>query len=64
MEILADTAVKIVIIQQSNSGLAVPKSFNHFKLINNQFIKDKVKLMGVTLGNTYPGYQVAIYERQ
>jgi hypothetical protein len=64
MEILADTAVKIVIIQQSNSGLAVPKRFNHFKLINNQFIKNKVKLMGVTLGNTYPGYQVAIYERQ
>jgi len=59
-----DTAVKYEISQQLYSGFAVPKPEAGFKLIRNNFITKHPKLGKIPLGNTYPWFQTAVYERE
>ncbi|AMR32953.1 hypothetical protein A0256_16775 [Mucilaginibacter sp. PAMC 26640] len=62
--ILNNVSVKFMLIQQSNSGLLKPKVYPRFKLVKNGFNTDNVKVWHLTLGNTYPGHQTAVYERE
>jgi len=59
-----DTAVQYEISQQLYSGSTEPKPENGFKLIKNNFIIKHPKLWKIPLGNTYPWFQTAIYERK
>lgn len=59
-----DTAVKYEISQQLYSGSNEPKPENGFKLIRNNFISKHPKLWKLPLGNTYPWFQTAVYERK
>ncbi len=59
-----DTAVKYEISQQLYSGSNEPKTENGFKLIRNNFITKHPKLGKLPLGNTYPWFQTAVYERK
>ncbi|MGI4805973.1 MAG: hypothetical protein ACRYFL_14500 [Janthinobacterium lividum] len=60
-----DTAVQYEISQQLYSGSNEPKPENGFKLIKNNFITKHPKLLGkLPLGNTYPWFQTAVYERK
>ncbi len=59
-----DTAVKYEISQQLYSGSNEPKPENGFKLITNNFIIKHPKLGKLPLGNTYPWFQTAVYERK
>ncbi|RYY07959.1 MAG: hypothetical protein EOP43_01650 [Sphingobacteriaceae bacterium] len=59
-----DTAVKYEISQQLYSGSNQPKPENGFKLIKNNFITKHPKFWKIPLGNTYPWFQTAVYERK
>ncbi|MDB5286060.1 MAG: hypothetical protein JWR05_1009 [Mucilaginibacter sp.] len=59
-----DSSVKFLLIQQSNSGQLKPADHPGFKLIKNEFAVNNIRLWKILLGNTYPGYQIAIYERK
>ncbi|MGI4020464.1 MAG: hypothetical protein ACRYFA_03085 [Janthinobacterium lividum] len=55
--------VQFIIFQQSNSGLNNAPEISGFKLIKNGFIPDHPMIGRFKIGNTYPWYQTAIYER-
>jgi len=57
-------AVQYEISQQLYSGSNEPKAEIGFKLIRNNFITKHPKLGMLPLGNTYPWFQTAIYERK
>ncbi|WP_419803563.1 hypothetical protein [Mucilaginibacter sp.] len=59
-----DTNVQYEIVQQLYSGSNEPKPETGFKLIENNFIKKHPKFWKIPLGNTYPWFQTAVYERK
>ncbi|RYY07908.1 MAG: hypothetical protein EOP43_01830 [Sphingobacteriaceae bacterium] len=52
-----------IIMQQSNSGQSMPPVIPNYKLIKNNYIQEHPMFFNVKIGNTYPFYQTAIYER-
>jgi len=56
--------IQYVIYQQSNSGLSTPPNLPGFKLIKNGFIPNHPMFWKIKIGNTYPYYQIAIYEKE
>lgn len=59
-----DTTVQYEISQQLYSGTIEPKPEIGFKLIRNNFISKHPKIWKLPLGNTYPWFQTAVYERK
>jgi hypothetical protein len=59
-----DTSIQYFMSQQLYSGFNEPQPQPGFKLIKNQFIIKRPKLGKIPLGNTYPWFQTAIYERK
>lgn len=60
-----DTTVKYIVFQQIYSGEPSPRQLPGFKIIKDSFVRQNVKLWGISLGHTQqPGYQTAIYERE
>jgi len=57
-------SVQFEMVQQLYSGQAEPAPHPGFKLISNNFINKKPKLGKIPLGNTYPWFQTATYERK
>ncbi|MXV16421.1 hypothetical protein [Hufsiella ginkgonis] len=62
-QIPSDTAVRFLMVQQSYSGRLEPEVYPGFHIIKDGFIRQNVRLAGLKISNTYPGYQIAIYER-
>ena len=58
-----DTTIKYLLVQQAYSGAVDPQPQQGFKLIKNQFITNRPKLGKLPLGNTYPWFQTATYQR-
>ncbi len=58
-----DTTIKYLLVQQAYSGAIEPPPLPGFKLIKNQFINKRPKLGKLPLGNTYPWFQTALYQR-
>ncbi|RYY07637.1 MAG: hypothetical protein EOP43_02695 [Sphingobacteriaceae bacterium] len=58
-----DTSIQYLMFQQAYSGLGEPPLLPGFKLIKNQFITDRPKIGKLPLGNTYPWFQTATYQR-
>ncbi|MVN21861.1 hypothetical protein [Mucilaginibacter arboris] len=56
--------IQFIILQQSNSGQNVAPQIAGFKLIKNGFIPEHPKFGKIQIGNTYPYYQTAIYEKE
>lgn len=56
-------ALQYIILQQSNSGQVTAPIIPNYKLIKNSFITDHPAFLSFKIGNTYPFYQTAIYER-
>jgi|GEM_PF-5463116 len=63
-DISGDRSIKYFLFQQNYSGLQIPNPLPGFKLKVNGFNPEKIKLWGLSLSNTSPGYQIAIYERE
>lgn len=59
-----DTTIQYLMLQQSYTGSTEPLPEPNFKLIKNNFITDHPKLGKLPLGNIYPWYQTATYERK
>ncbi len=59
-----DTSIQYLMQQQLYSGFSEPQPQPNFKLIKNKFITKHPKLGKLPLGNTYPWFQTAIYERK
>ncbi|MGI4020463.1 MAG: hypothetical protein ACRYFA_03080 [Janthinobacterium lividum] len=58
-----DTTIKYLFVQQAYSGATEPQPQPGFKLIKNQFITKRPRLGKLPLGNTYPWFQTALYQR-
>ncbi len=59
-----DTSIQYLMVQQLYSGATEPPTLKDYKLIKNNFINKHPKLGKVPLGNTYPWFQTAVYERK
>jgi len=59
-----DTSAQYMMIQQLYSGQTEPQPQPGFKLIKNSFITKHPKFGKLPLGNTYPWFQTAVYERK
>ncbi|RYY07960.1 MAG: hypothetical protein EOP43_01655 [Sphingobacteriaceae bacterium] len=55
--------LQYIILQQSNSGQITAPEIPNYTLIKSNFIPDNPKFLNFKIGNTYPYYQTAIYER-
>jgi hypothetical protein len=60
----ADTTIQYLMVQQLYSGAAEPPPLKDYKLIKSNFVNKRPKLGKLPLGNTYPWFQTAIYERK
>ncbi len=56
--------IQYMMLQQLYSGSTEPQPQPKFQLIKNNFITKHPKLGKLPLGNTYPWFQTAIYERK
>lgn len=56
--------IQYLMVQQLYSGFSQPQPQTQFKLIKNNFITKHPKLGILPLGNTYPWFQTAVYERK
>ncbi len=61
--ITPDTSVQYIMVQQLYSGFSEPQPKPGFKVIKNSFITKHPKFGKLPLGNTYPGFQTAVYKR-
>lgn len=63
--ILSNTGstVQYEMAQQQYSGSSEPPEHPGFTLINNGFISKRPKLGKIPLGNTYPWFQTAVYQK-
>ncbi|MEX8546713.1 MAG: hypothetical protein V5804_03850 [Mucilaginibacter sp.] len=59
-----DTSIQYLMVQQLYSGATEPPPLKDYKLIKNNFITKHPKLGKLPLGNTYPWFQTATYERK
>lgn len=59
-----DSTTKYIIVQQLYSGKSQPQEKPGFRLILNKFINKHPKIGRVTLGNTYPWFQTAVYKKE
>jgi len=57
-------SIQFIMLQQSNSGQSAPLEIPGYKLIKNGFISEHPMFGKLQIGNTYPWYQTAIYERK
>lgn len=59
-----DTSIQYLMVQQLYSGAIEPPPLKGYQLIQNNFITKHPKLGKLPLGNIYPWFQTAIYERK
>ena len=58
-----DTGVVYKLVQQNSMGLQEPPQIPGFQLIENTFNAEPVKIAGLTIATSPPGYQYALYKR-
>ncbi|MVN21862.1 hypothetical protein [Mucilaginibacter arboris] len=61
---MTDTSIQYLMLQQLYSGVSEPQPQTNFHLVKNNFIIKHPKLWKIPLGNTYPWFQTATYERK
>ena len=58
-----DTAANYLIYQQNFSGLLSPPEVEGYELLDNKFIRQPVKVAGIKIASSPPGYQFALYRK-